>query len=202
MMSMLVKPQPLPLARQFHLNACVAVSAHEFFSRYAGDDTTIKWPNDLYWQDRKAGGVLIESIVRSPSVAIGSPTAMQESGVGAWDWAIIGIGININQTVFPSHLPNPVSLKQITGKSFDVIDLTRRLCEILNKNFMLLQDGGFEKIYDDYLEHLYKKDKKVMLKKGIRVFEAVIRSVSPSGKLVVQHGIEEEFDSGEIEWVM
>ena len=196
MMSMLVKPQPLPLTRQFHLNACVAVTIHEFFSLYAGDDTTIKWPNDLYWQDRKAGGVLIENIVRSRDpIAIGS-------GASTWDWAIIGIGININQTIFPTHLPNPVSLKQITGKSFDVIHLAHQLCEILNTNFMLLQDGGFEKIYNHYLEHLYKKDKKVMLKKGTRVFEAVIRSVSPSGKLVVQHAIEEEFDFGEIEWVM
>lgn len=191
MMSVIVKPGGIRVDQQFQLNACVTAAIHGFFSSYAGDDTKIKWPNDLYWQDRKAGGVLIESIVGS-----------RESGVGTWDWAIIGIGININQTSFPSHLPNPVSLKQITGKDFEAIKIAQQLCEILEKKFTLLMNDGFENIYTTYIDHLYKKDQVVKLKKGSRVFEATIRSVSPSGKLIVQHAIEEEFDFGEIEWVM
>ena len=104
--------------------------------KYAGDETKIKWPNDLYWQDRKAGGILIESIVRS-----------RESGVGSWEWAIIGIGININQTTFPDDLPNPVSLKQITGKNFDPVELAKELCGLLDKRFTELIENGFENIY-------------------------------------------------------
>ena len=191
MMSVLIKPYPLILSQQFHLNVCIATALHEFFSHYAGDDTSLKWPNDLYWQDRKAGGILIESIVVS-----------RESGGSDWQWAIAGIGININQTVFPSFLSNPVSLKQITGKNFDAPGLAKELCGILDKNFMSLTKGNFQKIYQYYLDHLYKKDRKVMLKKNNRVFEAMIRSVTPAGKLIVEHGIEEEFDFGEIEWVI
>lgn len=206
LLSILIKPGQLRLMQQFQLSACVAVSVQEFFSKYAGDDTKIKWPNDLYWQDRKAGGVLIESVIKSPSAAIGLPQAKQESGVSEWLWSIIGIGININQTAFPSYLVNPVSLKQITGKDFDVITLAKELCGILDKNFIVLQRGGFENIYLLYVSQLYKKGATVKLKKDNRVFSATIVSVSPVGKLIVQTGspggIEEEFDFGEIEWVM
>ena len=195
-MSIVINPDHLRLMQQFQLSACVAVSLQEFFSKYAGDDTKIKWPNDLYWQDRKAGGVLIESVVRGQD-----PIAIRP-GVSEWLWSIIGIGVNINQTAFPSYLVNPVSLKQITGKNFDVISLAKELCEILDKNFIVLQKGDFEKIFSLYLSHLYKKGATVKLKKDNRVFEATILSVSPVGKLIVQHGIEEEFDFGDVEWVI
>lgn len=210
-LSIVIKPDQLRLMQQFQLSACVAVSVQEFFSKYAGDDSKIKWPNDLYWQDRKAGGVLIESVVRSPSSTAGLPQSKQESGIGEWLWSIIGIGININQTAFPSYLVNPVSLKQITGKEFDIITLAKELCGILDKYFMVLQKGGFEKIYSLYISQLYKKNAPVKLKKDNRVFEATIVSVSPVGKLIVRsdtyRDIEEDpidigFDFGEIEWVI
>ncbi len=115
-LSILINPQGLSINNQFYLSACAAVVVHEFFSKYAGDETKIKWPNDLYWQDRKAGGILIESVIRGSDL-----------GVGSWPWAIIGIGININQTSFEG-LPNPVSLKQITGKNFEPLVLAKELC--------------------------------------------------------------------------
>lgn len=190
MMTVIVRPGGIRVDQQFQLNACVAAAIHGFFRSYAGDDTKIKWPNDLYWQDRKAGGILIENMIQSG-----------ETG-GKWEWSIIGIGININQTIFPAHLPNPVSLKQITGKEFETVKLAKQLCEIVEKKFTLLMNDGFENIYTTYIDHLYKKDQAVKLKKDSRKFEATIRSVSPSGKLIVQHAVEEEFDFGEIEWVM
>ena len=190
-MSILVKPAPLPLSRQFQLNACVAVSVHEFFMKYAGEATKIKWPNDLYWQDRKAGGMLIESVVGS-----------RESGVSTWDWAIIGIGININQTSFPADLPNPVSLKQITGEDFNVVALAKELCGVFQRRFDELIGSGAENIFSIYNSHLYKVNEKVKLKKETRVFEVMIKSVSPDGKLLTHHAIEEEFDFGDVEWVL
>ena len=53
------------VTQQFQLSACIAVAVCTFFQKYAGEDTRIKWPNDLYWKDRKAGGILIENIVGS-----------------------------------------------------------------------------------------------------------------------------------------
>ncbi|HKO80059.1 MAG TPA: biotin--[acetyl-CoA-carboxylase] ligase [Chitinophagaceae bacterium] len=191
-LSLVINPQLLQLTQQFHLSACIALSVCEFFGSYAGNSTCIKWPNDLYWYDRKAGGILIENIIGSKN----------PEDTASWLWAVIGIGVNINQVSFPGELKNPVSLKQITGKNFDPVQLAKELCSIIDKNFKQLITKGFEDIYIAYLSFLYKKNEPVKLKKGNRVFEAVIKSVLPTGELIVQHAIEEIFRFGEIEWVI
>ena len=190
-LSILLKPYPLSVPDQFKLSVCIAVSAWEFFSKYAGDETKIKWPNDIYWRDRKAGGILIENVIKS-----------SQSEVGSWQWSIIGIGININQTDFEPHLPNPVSLKQITGKIHEPIEIAKELCSIIEKNYQSLIAGNFMTLFDKYQTHLYKKDEKIKLKKGTRVFETTIKGVSETGQLITQHSIEERFEFGEIEWVL
>jgi BirA family transcriptional regulator, biotin operon repressor / biotin---[acetyl-CoA-carboxylase] ligase len=197
-LSILIKPEGISINNQFWLSACAAVALQEFFSRYAGDATKIKWPNDLYWQDRKAGGILIESIL------IGEATANTGEQISSpkWNWAIVGMGININQTSFNPSLPNPVSLKQITGKPFDPIILAKELCIIFKKHYNELVTNGFDELYAQYNSLLYKKDETVKLKKENRLFEVVIKEVSPAGKLVTQHAIEEEFGFGEVEWVI
>ena len=205
-LTVVVRPGSLLPARQFWLSACVAVAVYDFFMNYAGKETKIKWPNDLYWQDRKAGGVLIENIIGpgdTESMADDRrPPANKEQQTAHWKWAVIGVGININQTSFSTELQNPVSLKQITGKNFDVIELAREFCQLLNNHFEQLITKGFENIYSKYLSHLYKRNQTVKMKKGSRIFEAKIKTVSPAGKLIVHHSIEEEFDFGEVEWVM
>jgi BirA family transcriptional regulator, biotin operon repressor / biotin---[acetyl-CoA-carboxylase] ligase len=193
-MSILINPYPLRLTAQFQLSVCAAVALHNFFIKYTGGDASIKWPNDLYWQDRKAGGILIENIVAGQQ--------QDSSANPQWKWAIIGIGININQTNFSPVLPNPVSLKQITGKNFDPVVLAKELHAIFIEKYNSLLQEGFENMYTQYLTHLYKRNKAVRLKKDNRVFEAVIKTVLPTGRLVVQHSIEEEFDFGGVEWVI
>ena len=184
-LSIIIKPLSLAVSQQFQLSVCTAVAVRDFFEKYAGENTKIKWPNDLYWKDRKAGGILIESVVKS-----------------TWaDWSVVGIGININQAGFPPALVNPVSLKQITGKNFNPVELAKELCLSMDHYFQELTKNGLENILPIYLEHFYKRDEKVKLKKGARVFEAIIKGVSPEGKLVVEHGIEEQFDLGEIQWI-
>lgn len=190
-LSIILNPRPLLPSEQFRLSATVALAAYSFFSKYAGADTRIKWPNDLYWQDRKAGGILIESVIGS-----------REPGLPTWEWAIAGVGINVNQASFSLHLPNPVSLKQITGNDFKVVVLAKELHELILHYFQVLITGGFDTIYQQYVLHLYKKDEKVRFKKDTRVFEAVIKTITPQGKLVVQHAIEEEFGFGEVEWMI
>lgn len=188
-MSILVKPFPLSISRQFQLSAIVALSVFEIFKNYAGDDTAIKWPNDLYWQDRKAGGILIESIVKTNHL---EPD---------WTWAITGIGININQTDFPSSLTNPVSLKQITGKDHDPIKLAKDICYALSKKFDQLVYGGFDPFLEQYNQHLYRRNKLTRFKKENRIFEATIMGVQADGKLRLEHGIEEEFTFGTLQFI-
>ncbi|HEX4876025.1 MAG TPA: biotin--[acetyl-CoA-carboxylase] ligase [Chitinophagaceae bacterium] len=196
--SIIVKPGPIPLSAQFQLSACAAISAQTFFANYAGDDTSVKWPNDLYWQDRKAGGILIESIIRSKEPESNN----RETGGSSWEWAIVGLGININQTSFPADIPNPVSLKQITGKTFEPVELAKELVQLFLKNFDELNSTGFESTYSAYTNALYKKGKVVKLRKENRVFEATIQTVTPGGRLVVEHGISEELEFGTVEWII
>ncbi len=195
-LSILLNPYPLSVPDQFKLSVCIAASTWEFFSKYAGDETKIKWPNDIYWRDRKAGGILIENVIQSSQSEVGS---RWQSG---WQWSVIGTGININQTDFDPDLPNPVSLKQITGKIHEPIELAKEFCSLMEKNYQLLIAGNFKILFNKYQTHLYKKDEKVKLKKGTRVFETIIKGVSETGQLITQHSIEERFEFGEVEWVL
>ena len=217
-LSLLIKPHPLTVDQQFQLSACAAVAAHAFFMKYGIEKVTIKWPNDLYWQDRKAGGILIESVIRSRESGVGSRESgvqssesesdstqaaqnIQKSGTGSnWEWAIVGIGININQTLFPDHLPNPVSLKQITGSDHDPVERAKELCAFMQHYFTELTTTGFENIFSLYNQHLYKRNEHITLKKENRVFEALVKGVTTTGRLVTKHAMEEEFDFGEVEW--
>ena len=122
--------------------------------------------------------------------------------VGSWQWSVAGIGININQTDFDANLSNPVSLKQITGKIHDPIELAKELCSIIETNYQALIAGKFLTLFNKYQIHLFKKDEKVKLKKGTRVFETTIKGVSETGQLITQHSIEVRFEFGEVEWVL
>lgn len=198
-LSVIIDPQPIPLGNQFQLSACVAVAAADFLRIHAGDDVRIKWPNDLYWRDRKAGGILIENIVGTDVPPYRSSSGHRHS---EWLWSVAGIGINVNQEQFSPDLKNPVSLCQITGKQYQPADLARELCRSIDTRFNELVSNGFSNIYERYLSRLYKKGQTVKLRKDNRVFEALIIEVDPDGRLVTEHGIEESFGFGEIEWVI
>ena len=207
-LSVVINPHPLPITQQFQLSACVAVSFCEFFSRYAGEDTCIKWPNDIYWQDRKAGGILVENVLGPDhdrglrSATTGGILVENVISSTSWQWAIAGGGININQPSFSAELKNPVSLRQVTGRTFQTVDLAKEVCHILDQHCTELIKSGFDHIYQLYSQHLYKKGEAVRFKKGSRTFEAKVLNVSPQGGLIVQHATEEEFMWGEVEWLL
>jgi BirA family biotin operon repressor/biotin-[acetyl-CoA-carboxylase] ligase len=108
-------------ADQIGFSAAIALGARAFFAAFAGSETKIKKPNDIYFSDRKAGGILIENLVRG-----------QE-----WTWAVIGIGMNINQSAFSSAAvnkvsSNPISLQEITNQSWDIKKMQEHLSDALN----------------------------------------------------------------------
>ncbi|MDP9230101.1 MAG: biotin--[acetyl-CoA-carboxylase] ligase, partial [Bacteroidota bacterium] len=199
--SVVVQPSNFQLNEQFHLNACMALAIHTFFKSYAGDETKIKWPNDIYWRDRKAAGILIENVV-SPLSTVQSEGSAINGQQAAWKWAVVGIGININQTTFPDTLKNPVSLKQITGKNYNTVLLAKQLCESIDIFYKKLLKGGYEGILETYNENLYKKNETARLKKDNYVFEATIKGVADNGQLIVHNKIEERFNFGEVKWAI
>lgn len=183
-LSVILQPPGLALSQAFLLSMATAIGVHRFFTSYVGSETKVKWPNDLYWRDRKAGGILIENVVQGSE----------------WKAAIIGIGININQTKFPTLDHKAVSLKQITGKDYSPVELAKELCTHLSQSYELMHKLPLE-VKELYRQHLYKLNQQVRLKHGSRVFDAVIKEVSSLGEIVVQHATEERFGVGELEWV-
>jgi BirA family transcriptional regulator, biotin operon repressor / biotin---[acetyl-CoA-carboxylase] ligase len=186
-LSAVLEPVALSIPQAFALSACVALACHDFFSRYARPDSTrIKWPNDLYWGDRKAGGILIENSFRGER----------------WLLSIAGMGININQQRFPESARNAISLRQITGLSFDTLSLARELGECLDKRYVELEQGGTPAILEQYNARLYGQGRKVRLKKDNTVFDTMVEGVSAQGELLTRDVLSRRFGFGEVEWVI
>jgi BirA family biotin operon repressor/biotin-[acetyl-CoA-carboxylase] ligase len=168
----------------FIFNAAVALACYDFYKNLAGDETSIKWPNDIYWRDRKAGGILIENVVNG----------------GMWNWAIIGIGINVNQVIFDPSIPNPVSLRQIRGEVLDPFLLTRELLASIERYWHRWRaDPG--NILETYNSVMYKRNQKIKFRTGNRVFEGTVKEVNAEGELVVITAMEERFKFGELIWL-
>jgi len=181
-----LEPTMLPLSRQFILSVAVALGAADFFTKYAGDETGIKWSNDIYWRDRKAAGILIENVLRG----------------NTWQYAIIGIGFNINQAGFPPHLPNAVSLKQITGKNWDAAELAQDLCTFLHARFEQLHPAHYHDLLEEYKSRLVRMNKTGLYRKDGEIFEGIIRDILPDGKLCLEkEGNILQLGFGEVEFI-
>lgn len=186
-LSIALQPAMLPLSRQFMLSVTVALATCDFFTSYAGDETIIKWPNDIYWRDRKAGGILIENVLRG----------------NVWQYAIIGIGLNINQATFSPDLPNAVSLRQITGKVREAADLARELCTFLDKRIQQLVPANYEALLREYTTRLFRWQQPALYRKDGQIFEGIIRDVLPDGHLCLEKdGQILQLGFGEIEFIL
>ncbi len=184
-LSVLACPDFLSPAYGFHLLATTTVAVTDELISLTGKDFKIKWPNDLYWNDRKAGGILTQSVIKGSE----------------WKWAVIGIGINVLQESFPTNLPNPVSLKQICGDNINIKTLAENIRKRLMQYLLKLKEEGFDEFYDAYLKRLYKSEEYALFKYIDEEIELYIRGVSKEGKL--ETGIEEpvQYSFGELEWL-
>ncbi len=184
-LSTIVKPSKLLLHKPFLLSTLVAKVCAEFVQQHIKEEVKIKWPNDIYIGDRKAGGILIENKFKGKE----------------WQWAVVGVGINVNQTAFEESVINPTSLKRLTGENYDPIILGKKLHEAL-LNF--LEGIAVKNLYDglDYLNiHLYKKGEIVQLRKDNAVFKTTIRLVNEYGCLLTKDVMERKFEVGEVAWI-
>ena len=165
----------------------VAVGCFNFFITYAGDETSIQWPNDIYWRDRKAAGILIENSFRGP----------------IWQWSIAGMGVNINQTEFGTDLNKAVSLKQITGKTFQVPALAKELCSHIEAALQMVVDKGPDTLLALYNNALYKKGEQVQLDIEGQKITATICRVLSNGHLEIEteNGSKQSHALGAIQWL-
>lgn len=120
-MSIFLKPSKLQIESAFLVSEAVAVAVANVVSRHlmeagCAGKVAIKWPNDIYVDNKKIAGILIENSLHGSRVSR----------------VIVGLGLNVNQTKFTSPAPNPVSLAQLTGSHYSVADLTAEVAaEIL-----------------------------------------------------------------------
>lgn len=167
--SVVLYPKQVPISRQFFISKAISLGVADFLSHYV-KGVSIKWPNDIYVGDKKIAGILIETAITG----------------GKFSRAIVGIGLNINQEVFVSDAPNPVSLKNLTGESYDLTVLLKDLCENLDKRYSSLVRGGFASIHSDYQELLYKRGLWARYSADEEEFDGMILEVEPDGRLLIE----------------
>jgi BirA family biotin operon repressor/biotin-[acetyl-CoA-carboxylase] ligase len=167
--SMGLRPRGVPAGEAFILLQTASLAVVRALDRFAGG-MTIKWPNDIYWHDRKLSGTLIENELRGRCVAA----------------SIIGTGINVNQKTFRSDAPNPVSLFQICGHETSVDALFRAVLEEFGALYGALREGRAETIRQEYLARLYRRTGRHAYRDSGGGFEAEIETVEPDGHLILR----------------
>ena len=172
--SMLLKRPPVKARDQFYLSEAAALAVVEALTAEAGDGFTVKWPNDVYWHDKKICGMLIESSLDGSDIVT----------------SIVGIGINVNQERFLSDAPNPVSLKGITGHEHDLMTLLKRVCSRIEQLVESLgDDAARQQLHRQYMAALYRNDGQQHPYEdatGHR-FMASVAGIAPDGTLTLRH---------------
>jgi len=164
--SILLYPSFLSVQRFFLLSEAVSLGVKETLDAFT-DGLTVKWPNDIYYQEKKIAGILIEN----------------ELTGNVYTSSVVGIGLNVNQERFLSDAPNPVSLKQITGKDFDTETLLEELIEKVLCSYEYLKSGDTETIIQKYHNSLYRNIGFHHFEDEAGIFNACIDRVSDDGLL-------------------
>lgn len=189
MMSLIVKPN-VPADRQFVLSMATACTLARYLQAIGnGWQVAIKWPNDIYVNDKKACGVLIENIFRGMD----------------WAYAVIGIGLNVNQASFPRELGNATSLAMASGRTFDLREIMTDIRSGLLNRLRQLSLETYPALLQEYNQHLFRLDKKTGFRERAsgRCFEAYVEEVDEAGRLVLlSHQGIETFNFGTLDWVL
>lgn len=185
--SIVVYPDFLPANRQFLISELSACSVKELLDGYASD-ITVKWPNDVYWKDRKICGMLIENELSGQDLHV----------------SVSGIGINLNQKEFRGGAPNPVSLRQIRGCEVDREKLMREFMEIFHANYLLIAGGRGGELHDKYMQSLYRKDGFYLYEDANGRFEAALKGIEPTGHLLLalKDGTIRRYEFKEVKYVL
>ena len=183
--SILFKPHFLSLAHAFDLSLCVALALHDCLSELR-PGFSIKWPNDIYFEDKKIAGILIENQISKST----------------YQHAVVGVGLNLNQIHFEG-LPKAISLKQIIGIDFAEQQVLERICECLEARYLELRSGNYAQMKKSYLSHLYWLHETHEFDFGGRVREGMITDVLRDGSLQIAFGVAEiqTFEVKEITFV-
>ena len=184
--SIFLQPSFLDIRKQFMLSKVVCLGIEAFLSGFA-DGVKIKWPNDIYVNNKKICGILIENSVMN----------------GLITQSIVGVGLNINQGRFVSDAPNPVSLKMITGKNYDLDDFLRQLLISIDGYYKKLMDEEFQLLDDLFCQKLYQLDELHWYQDETHQYQGIIQGVNEIGQLQIkeQDGLLNEYHFKEVSYL-
>lgn len=167
--SFLFHPITLRADQQFYLSEALSLAVAESLDKYTRD-ISVKWPNDIYWQDKKICGMLLEHDLQGLYICT----------------TLTGVGVNVNQTSFQSDAPNPISLRQITGKIIDREELLYAILQHFEHFYRLVLRGEYTFIHSLYIKRLYRGTNFHLFSDSQGLFEAEIYEISPIGKLLLR----------------
>jgi len=184
--SLILHPSFLQAGEQFLLTKMASLAVSDLMAellRGGRSRISVKWPNDVYADDKKIAGMLIENSIGNHSI--------QSS--------VIGIGLNVNQD-FTGEEFNAASLKMISGEEYDLKTVVERLCEFIEARYLQLKANKREQLGRDYLGRLYRLEEWRNYSSSGEDFEGRIKNVSAAGRLQVELRSAEikEFDLKEI----
>jgi len=202
--SLVVYPRQLQANRMFALSEVTALAIRDALcSTITGTGTkngqwskvngqcsmsfSIKWPNDVYYNDKKAVGMLIENDLR-----------------GKWvRRSVIGVGVDVNQTRFLSDAPNPVSLAQILGKEVDRDQVLESILHQFNHYYGMMEREQFSELHDRYMQYLYRRNGLHTYADATGTFQAQITDVESTGHLVLEceNGEQRRYDFKEVRFL-
>lgn len=189
--SIRIHPTMVPIASQFLLSEMGCLSLLDALSPYLKEkakDLKMKWPNDIYYGDKKLSGTLIE-------------TAIGQHGIKS---CIFGVGIDVNQEEFTSDAPNPISMKNILGKDVNRKELMTRILDSFEKYYKMIVNGNYQDIAALYLTNLYRKEGFHKYRDKDSEFEGAIVEVEDNGLLILRdrEGRIREYAFKEVEFII
>ncbi|TCD29699.1 biotin--[acetyl-CoA-carboxylase] ligase [Pedobacter psychrodurus] len=168
--SIYLKPSFLPLNKQFYLNIAVSLAVSDALSCFVPEGIKIKWPNDMYYQNKKLGGILIENTLTGNSIKS----------------SVIGIGLNINQSEFSDNInQRATSVIQILQRDVPLMDIMDKIFIFMEKYYLILRAGKYSILQNDYLSRLYNFNILGLYMQNGEIFEGTIKGVEDGGRLTV-----------------
>jgi BirA family transcriptional regulator, biotin operon repressor / biotin---[acetyl-CoA-carboxylase] ligase len=184
--SLLLKPSFLPISLQFDLTRAISLGIINALEPLLGEKLKIKWPNDIYYGDQKLAGILIESVLQGNQIKN----------------CVIGMGLNINQEIFPLELPDAVSLKQILHRDYDLKFILSEICKNIEATYLSLKSGRYDAVRNAYRERLYRLNDEKYYRSGDSIFKGRITGVTDEGLLLmISDDRQQKYNLKEIEFL-
>ena len=165
--SLILQPTFLLASEQFWLNMAVSLAVYDALAPLIPAGLRVKWPNDIYVNDRKMGGILIENALQGYQLA----------------HSVVGIGLNINQTQFGYTGATSLLLEAPYEEGYQLPALLTTLCVQLEKRYLQLRNNQRDTLRASYLQHLYRYQQEHAYEADGHRFHGTIANIDPTGRL-------------------